>query len=63
MIELIKCLQHQGDEYTRKIETGKRIIANLQSHLLILHVKVEQQHTNGWYRWCRKKNNKKYRDV
>ena len=42
-LELIKRLQHQGDEYTRKIETEKRLIANLQSNLSILHAKVEQQ--------------------
>ena len=36
-------MQHQGDEYTRKIETEKRLIANLQSNLSILHAKVEQQ--------------------
>ena len=29
-LELIKRLQIQGDEYTRKIETEKRLIANLQ---------------------------------
>ena len=39
-LELIKRLQHQGDEYTRKIETEKRLIANLQSNLSILHAKV-----------------------
>lgn len=42
-LELIKRLQNQGDEYTRKIETEKRLIANLQSNLQVLHAKVEQQ--------------------
>jgi chromosome segregation ATPase len=42
-LELIKRLQIQGDEYTRKIETEKRLIANLQSNLKVLHEKVEQQ--------------------
>ena len=42
-LELIKRLQFQGDEYTRKIETERRLITNLESNLKVLRSKVEQQ--------------------
>ena len=42
-LDLIQRLQRQGDTYTRKIETEKRLIANLQSNLTVLQTKVEQQ--------------------
>eukprot|EP00946_MAST-07B_sp_MAST-7B-sp1_P002346 g2346.t1 len=42
-MDLIQRLQRQGDTYTRKIETEKRLIANLQNNLDLLQTKVDQQ--------------------
>ena len=42
-LDLIQRLQRQGDTYTRKIETEKRLIANLRNNLDTLQTKVDQQ--------------------
>ena len=42
-LDLIQRLQRQGDTYTRKIETEKRLIANLRNNLNLLQTKVDQQ--------------------
>ena len=42
-LDLIQRLQRQGDTYTRKIETEKRLIANLRNNLDTLQTKVDKQ--------------------